>query len=217
MRAFPFRNRAFLGLALALAMGCAPAEEENDDDDSEVDWSGPGVTYVGELGATDALLGVIVKEHGVITYSCGGDDTLDDLTTWISGAWTGGSFEVSRGDGRIEGTVSGDEQTVSGMLRISGDEHEYTLDRVAETAAEGLYGAGLEDDDCLTGVLVLPPETAGGALRIQGASTCGAFEDTFNQVTPGFSPTDALGFDVTVPAWSSAPFTVRKVEVAPRY
>lgn len=91
------------------------------------------------------------------------------------------------------------------------EERPFTATLTVPGEAPGLYGAGLDDRDCLTGVVVLP----GGA--VQGASTCGAEDDTFNQVTPGFVPTDGSGFEVTVVGWTTAPIFVEPVEIAPRY
>lgn len=193
------RSLLFAGIAMTLA-GCGPEEKKD----------GPVDTYVGTVDGSDAVVAIAIQADGdVIGYSCGGPLDLQVMTTWISGPLSGNTFELERGDGTITGAVG--DGVVTGLVDLDVVERTFTATLTVRGGAPGLYGAGLEDKDCLTGVVVLP----GGA--IQGASTCGAPEDMFNQVTPGAVPTDGTGFEVIVDAWSATPFLVTPVNVAPRY
>jgi hypothetical protein len=194
---------ALLTMMIASA-GCGPADDPS---------GGPAATYVGTVNGSDAVVGIVSKGNGkVIGYSCGGPVTLEDLTTWVSGPGDGDSFELVRGAGTIAGTFAGD--VVNGSLDINGADHTFIATRVEPGTPFGLFGAGLDDPDCLTGVVVLP---GSGTPWMQGASTCGAVAGPFNQVTPGAAPTTPEGFHVTVEGWASAPILVTPVEVAPRY
>jgi len=193
--------RSLTFLTLGVLAGCGPQSKDDD---------GPVDTYVGTVSGSDALVAIAVQGDGdVIAYSCGGELDLQVMTTWISGARTGDTFELERGDGTISGTIG--DGVVTGFVELD-VMRAFTATLTVPGEPTGLFGAGMDDRDCLTGVVVLP----GGYL--QGASTCGAADDMFNQVTPGaVPPVDDTGFEVTVVGWSAAPFLVTPVKVAPRY
>lgn len=191
-------------MTLLAATGCGPDKADD----------GPTTTYVGTIPGTDALVGIVAKGNGkVIGYSCGGPTSIELITTWVSGPSDGSFFELERGDGTISGTFDETGVSVTGIVDLNDVESPFTATLVEPGSSAGVYGAGLDDPDCLTGVIVLP----GATPFIQGASTCGNPLNVFNQVTPGAVPTTDDGFEVTVENWASEPFLVTPVQVAPRY
>lgn len=195
-----------LARILTLAFALAPAAACGPEKPSKV------VMYVGEVTGTDAVVGIAVKDDElVIGYVCGGPTTISDLTSWVSGPLNGTAFEAERGGDAVIGTFDASGDTISGVVDVDETDRPFTATRVPDGSAGGLYGAGLDDRDCLTGVVVID----GPSQRVQGASTCGAQLDEFNQVTPTAVP-EPEGFDVAITGWSQSVF-VRQVERAPRY
>lgn len=190
------RHASFLGLAILLA-GCGPKPEPDT------------VTYVGTVDGSDAVIGFAVRGDLVVGYVCGGPSTLSTLTTWLSKPeFDGTSFELSRGDGEVTGTLG--DRVITGVATVGGATHSFSASEVVAGGPAGLYGAGLDDADCLTGVVVLPDG------RTQGASTCGSTDiEDFNQVTPTAAP-DPDGFAVAVSGWD-LPVVVTPVKRAARY
>lgn len=187
----------FALLAAAVGAGCGPKPDPET------------VTYVGIVDGTDAVIGLAVKGGLIVGYVCGGTTTLSELTTWLSRPdREGNTFELSRGDGKVDGVLG--EGVITGVVTMGAATHTFTAPEVLPGGQAGLYGAGLDDADCLTGVVVLPDG------RTQGASTCGStgIED-FNQVTPTAVP-DPEGFAVAVQGWSG-PVFVTPVTRAARY
>ncbi len=123
---------------------------------------------VGEVGTTDAVLGVVTQADRIVFYVCGGASTYSTHTRWFKGTFDPAASEPSFSLTAAGWTVSGqhDSGGWTGELAMpSGQKLPWRARHTAQGKLEGLYQ--VMDGNCRTGVVIQEGAT-GDEPRVQG-------------------------------------------------
>lgn len=160
------------------------------------------MTVVGRVQDTDVAIAVVSDAEGSVAYLCGGPETLQPWTRWLTGA--GGVLEDTEGHGwRVEI----DDDGAGGWVRPPG-EGALPWQATEADGDAGLYST--VDEGCRTGVVV---DAAHGAQGVW-CSKQGSKQGYVEQVTP-VTPISSAGFLVEVELSSGVrELTVRRFGAA---
>lgn len=147
--------RSWVGAALAAGViagaglgGCAPPIP-------------PPGTYVGVLGGSDAVMGLVTTESAGIAYTCGGPQTLDTIHAWF--AFDAIDVEMASSGYDASVTLTAEEDRWRGTV-TDPDGNTYTVTLSAAEGAEGPFATD-QESECAAGAVVV---SDGGTERLQG-------------------------------------------------
>ena len=153
----------------------------------------PESTFIGRVSGSDAVFALAIAEDRAVGYSCGGQDSLEQLTMWFSGEvhwYSDGSLHVDCGDFHLHAFVG--DQISGGVISLKdGSSHDFIASAIEDDGVGGVYSDGV--DPCPTGAIVYRNDE--GEIAVQGAYCAGVFR----QVTPMSPMLTESGIAVEVP------------------
>jgi hypothetical protein len=98
-------------------------------------------TYLGAVGGTEALIGIVLDGAQVRAYVCDGTPSrLARLSEWFDGQVKGGKVQASSPDQQAQLTAQFADQSASGTLTLaSGRVYPFTIPRVPAAAQVGIF------------------------------------------------------------------------------